>query len=121
MIFSSNSRDIEQFLRRGRHNKLDIYYLSQSYFDLPKRTIRNISNKTILFIQTLKDIENINRNVAGYDISYDEFKELCRRAYEGHYKYPYIDRSKKREKIRHCICNGSKNTYKGCTLQTKTF
>ena len=59
-IFSSlNSRFRDQFFIRGRHNNLDIYYLSQSYFDLPKRTIRNISNKIILFNQTLKDIEHI--------------------------------------------------------------
>ena len=44
---------------RGRHNSLAIFYPSQSNFDLPKRTIRKISNKLILFNQTLKDIENI--------------------------------------------------------------
>ena len=60
---SSNSRFIDQFFIRGRHNNLDIYYLSQSYFDLPKRTIRNNSNKIILFNQTLKDIEHIYRDV----------------------------------------------------------
>ena len=45
---SSNSKYIDQFFIRGRHNNLDIYYLSRSYFDLPK-TIRNNSNKIILF------------------------------------------------------------------------
>ena len=59
ILRSSNSRFIHQFFIRGRHNKLDIYYLSQSYFDLPKRTIRNNINKIILFNQTLKDIEQI--------------------------------------------------------------
>ena len=54
ILGSSNSRFIDQFFIRGRHNHLDIYYLSQSYFDLSKRTIRNNSNKIILFIQTLK-------------------------------------------------------------------
>ena len=39
ILGSSNSRFIDQFFIRGRHNNLDIYYLSQSYFDLPKRTI----------------------------------------------------------------------------------
>ena len=39
VLGSSNSRDIDQSFIRGRHNNLDIYYLSQSYFDLPKRTI----------------------------------------------------------------------------------
>ena len=39
ILGSSNSKFIDQFFIRGRHNNLDIYYLSQSYFDLPKRTI----------------------------------------------------------------------------------
>ena len=59
ILGSSHSRFIDQFFIRGRHNNLDIYYFSQSYFDLPKRTIRNNSNKIILFNQTLKDIEHI--------------------------------------------------------------
>ena len=80
ILGSSNSRDIDQYFIRARHNNLDIYYLSQSYFDLPKRTIRNNSNKIILFIQTLKDIEHIYRDVAGYDMNYDEFRELCRKS-----------------------------------------
>ena len=74
---STNSNYIDQYFMRGRHNHLDIYYLSQSYFDLPKRSIRISSNKIILFSQTLKDIENIYRDIAGYDMSYNEFKELC--------------------------------------------
>ena len=36
---SANSTFLVQFFKRGRHIKLDIYYLSQSYFDLP-RTLR---------------------------------------------------------------------------------
>ena len=96
ILGSSNSRFIDQFFIRGRHNNLDIYYLSQSYFDLPKRTIRNNSNKIILFNQTLKDIEHIYRDVAGYDMNYDEFKDLCRKSWEEDYNYLYIDRSKKK-------------------------
>ena len=79
ILGSSNSRFIDQFFIRGRHNNLDIYYLSQSYFYLPKRTIRINSNKIILFNRTLKDIEHIYRDVAGYDMNYDEFKDLCRK------------------------------------------
>ena len=95
ILGSSSSRFIDQFFIRG-HKNLDIYYLSQSYFDLPKRTIRNNSNKIILFNQTLKDIEHIYRDVAGYDMNYDEFKDLCRKSWEEDYNYLYIDRSKKK-------------------------
>ena len=48
LTIHSNSRIIDQFFIRGRHNNLDIYFLSQSYFDLPKRTIRT-NNKLIFF------------------------------------------------------------------------
>ena len=78
ILGSSISRYICQFFIRGPHNNLDIHYLSQSYFDSPKRTIRNESNKIVLFNQTLKEIENVFRDVSGYDISYDEFKQLCK-------------------------------------------
>ena len=80
VLGTSNSKYIHQFFIRGRHSSLEIYCLSQSYFDLPKRTKGNISNTIHLFNQTLKDIENIYRMVGGYDMSYDEFKEVCRKS-----------------------------------------
>ena len=88
---------------------------------MPKRTIRNNSNKIILFNQTLKDIEHIYRDVAGYDMNYDEFKDLCRKSREEDYNYLYIDRSKKRDQGKYCICNESKKTYIEATPQTKHF
>ena len=121
ILGSSNSRFIDQFLIRGRHNNLDIYYLSQSFFDLPRRTIRNNSNKIILLNQTLKTIEPIYGDVAGYDMNYDEYKELCRKSWEEDYKYIYIDRSKKSDQGKYCICNESRKTYIETTPQTKPF
>ena len=121
ILGSSNSRFIDQFFIRGRHNNLDNFYLSQSYFDLPKRTIRNNSNKIILFNQTLKDIEHIYRDVAGYDMNYDEFKDLCRKSWEEDYNYLYIDRFKKRDRGKYCICNESKKTYIEAIPETKPF
>ena len=121
ILGSSNSRFIDQFFITGRHNNLDIYYLSKSYFDLPKRTIRNNSNKIILFNQTLKDIEHIYRDVAGCDMNYDEFKELCRKSWDEDYNYLCIDRSKKRDQGKYCIYNECKRTYIEATPQTKPF
>ena len=121
ILGSSNSKFIDQYFIRGRQNNLDIYYLLQSYFDLPKRTIRNNSIKIILFNQTLKDIGHIYRDVAGYDINYAELKELCRKSWEEDYNYLYIDRSKKGDQGKYCICNESKKTYIEATPQTKPF
>ena len=73
----------------------------------------------LLFNQTLKDNEHIYKDVAGYDISYDEFRELCRKSWEEDYNYLCIDR--KRQQGRYCICNESKKTYIEATPQTKVF
>ena len=91
-MLDTSQKLIDPFFTRGRHNDLDVYYLSQSYFDLPKRTIRNNSNIIILFQQTLKDVEHIYRDIAGFDMSYDEFKELCREAWKEKYNYLLINR-----------------------------
>ena len=86
---------------------------------MPKRTKRNDSKKIILFIRTLKDIEHIYRDIAGYDKSYDEFKELCRKSWDEDYNYLGFDRSKKRDQGRYCIGNESKKSYIEATPQTK--
>ena len=44
-------------------------------------------------------MENIFRDIAGFDMSYDEFKDPCREAWK-EYNYLFIDRSKKKnEKV----------------------
>ena len=51
ILGSSNSRFIDLFFIRGRLNNIHIFYLSQSFFDLPKRTTRNSSNKIFCLIK----------------------------------------------------------------------
>ena len=58
ILGTSNSKFKDQFFTRGRHHTLDIYYLSQTSFDLPKTTIRNNSNKIYLFSRSLNNIGN---------------------------------------------------------------
>ena len=87
----------------------------------PKRTIRNNSNKIILFNQTLKDIENLYRDVGGYVMCYDEFKQLYKESWQEEHTYLCFDRSKKRDQVRYCICNENKDIYIECTPQTKAF
>ena len=67
-MLDTSQKLTDPFFTRGRHNDLDVYYLSQSYFDLPKRTIRNNSNNIILFQQTLKDVQHIYTDIADFDV-----------------------------------------------------
>ena len=121
MLGSTSSRNIDQFFLRGRHNMLYIYYLSQSYFDLAKRIMRNNIKKYFCLLKQIKDIEIMYRDVGGYDMSYDEFKELSRKSWKKNYNFVCIDRSKKRDQERCCIFRESKNTYLECSPQAKAF
>ena len=78
------------FFKKGRHNIIDIYYISQSYFRLPINTNRNNSNLFILFKQTLRDIIQIFHDIAGLDMNLEKGKQLCRKAWENEYDYLQI-------------------------------
>ena len=69
MLHSKQESNIDLFFTRGRHKNIDIYYISQSYFHLPKNTIRNDSKINILFKQTLRDIILLFHEIAGLDMN----------------------------------------------------
>ena len=121
MLLSKQESNIDLFFTRGRHNNIDIYYISQSYFHLPKNTIRNNSNKIILFKQTLRDIILLFHDIAGLDMNLEDWKELCRKAWENDYDYLQIDRFAKIGNGRYTIRNCNKNNYIECTPETKPF
>ena len=113
-MLDTSQKLIDPFFTRGRHNDLDVYYLSQSYFDLPKRTIRNNSNIIILFQQTLKDVQHIYTDIAGFDMSYVEFKSLCKERYNSF----LINRLEDKSGKKYMICNESNSGYKIFNPQT---
>ena len=117
-MLDSNQKLIDPFFTRGRHKSCDVYYLCQSYFDAPKKTVRNNSNIIILFQQTLKDVEHIHRDISGFDMSYEEFKSLCREAWNEKYNYLLINRLEDKNGSRYRICNESNPNYKIFNPQT---
>ena len=78
MLGAKNSSQIDEFFTRGRHEDLDVFYISQSYFALPRQSIRNNSDKLILFKQTLREVQSMYYDIGAFDMVYDVFKEMCR-------------------------------------------
>ena len=95
MLGAKNSSQIDEFFTRGRHEYLDVYYISQSYFALPRQSIRNNSDRLILFKQTLRDVQNMYYDIGAYDMNYDKFKQMCHKAWDEKYNYLCIDVTKK--------------------------
>ena len=114
-MLENKQNDISPFVTRGRHEGTDVYYLSQRNFELPL-LIRDNSSIIIWFTQTAKTVQQIFNDLAGFDMSYDEFKELCREAWKE--KYYYLKINKIDDEEEYCICNESKKEYKIFKPQT---
>ena len=121
MLGAKNSSQIDEFFTRGRHECLDVYYISHSYFALPRQSIRNNSDRLILFKQTLRDVQSMYYDIGAYDMSYDEFKQMCHKAWDEKYNYLCIDMTKNKNDGKYRIFNESKTTYTECIPETKTF
>ena len=110
------------FFTRGRHEDLDVYYISQSHFALPRHSIRNNSDRLILFKQTLRDDDQrMYYDIGAFDVVYDEFEEMCRVVWREKFNYLCIDMTKNKSEGKYRIFNESKNTYIECIRETEAF
>ena len=95
MLGAQNSSQISDFHTSGRHEDLEVYHVSQSYYTLPRQTFRKNSDMIILFKQTLRDVQCMYYDIGAYDMKYDESKEMCRKAMIEKFNYLCIDTTKK--------------------------
>ena len=120
MLLSKQKSNIDLFFfSKGRHNIIDVCYISQSYFHLAKNTIRNNSKIIILFKQTLREIILLFHDISGLDMNLEEWKQLCRKTWENDYEYLQTHRFAKIGQGRYTIRNCKKNTYIESTPETK--
>ena len=85
----------ESYYVRGRHSNVDCFYLAQNYFKLPRQTITENANFICLFPKYLKILNLIFEDHVGNDISKDEFRQLCKVAWEKQQGFAIIDLSSK--------------------------
>ena len=90
-----NNEKIQAMFKRGRHNNLSIFIISQDYYELPKRTIRCNGNIFHLFKpNNYLDVRNIYQEKASLDMTLDEFKYLTNNCWNKNYQPPTIDMTK---------------------------
>ena len=77
---------------RGRHNNCDSLYISQNYFALPRRSVRENSNLIILFPQNSKSVQHIHQDHCT-DLPFEEFSDLCRHIWRKKFNFLTIDLS----------------------------
>ena len=82
----------EAYYTRGRQNNCDTFYISQSYFRLPRHTVRENTNFIVLFPQDAKNLHHIHADHCDGDMTLDEFKRFCRTVWQsGSHQFVTID------------------------------
>ena len=95
--------------------------MSQSYFALPRQSIRNNSDRLILFKQTLRDVQNMYYDIGAHDMKSDEFKEMRSFAWSDKFNYLCIDLTKNKNEGKYRIFDESKITYIDCISESEGF
>ena len=90
-----NNDKIQAMFKRGNHNNLSIFIISQDYYELPKKTIRANGNIFHLFKpNNFLDIRNIYQDKASMDMTLNEFKLLTSICWNKSYQPLTIDMTK---------------------------
>ena len=71
--------------------------------------------------QILKDIILVFHDKAGLDVNLQEWKFLCRKAWDVDYDYIQVDRFAKIGEVRYTIRNCNKTTFIKCTPERIPF
>src|SRR5437773_5468963 len=86
----------ENFFVYGRHNNINLIYLAQSYFQLPKKSIRDNANYIILFPQNATDIQSLHRFVTSTDFpKIGDFRSRCNEAWKEPYSFITLEKDNK--------------------------
>ena len=105
-----NNSQIDDFYTRGLHEKLEVSYISQSYFGLTRQSIRNNCDRLIFFEQTLRNFQSMYYDIGAYDMKYDEFKEMCHKTWSERFISLRIDMTRNKNGGNYRIFNVGKNT-----------
>lgn len=112
---SEKQDKIKEYFTRGRHKHISCIYLSQSYGLVDMQVIRNNLNMLCAFPQNLHYTKRIYDDFVGSDMSFDEFKNLCRRCWKEPYGFISIDTRHKvssgkyKFQLNHAISNNGQN------------
>ena len=90
-----NNDKIQAMFKRGRHNSLSIFIISQNYYELPKKTIRDNGKIYDIFKSNkFLDVRTIYQDKTSMDMTLDEFKYFTSTCWNEKYLPLTIDMTK---------------------------
>jgi hypothetical protein len=93
-VMCDQQQKMREFFSMGRHKQIDCFYLCQSYAKVPKHLIRDNTNFIILFKQDELNLKHVYDDHVSPDITFEEFKKVCRMCWEKKYDFLTIDKTR---------------------------
>ena len=84
---------IESYYTRGRHSSVQCLYISQSYFEIPKKTIRDNSSLVILFKLPSTNLWHVYNDHFSSDMEWKDrtFQKFANKVWDKKYEFMVID------------------------------
>ena len=90
-----NDPRVQAMFKRSRQNNLSRFFISQDYYDLPKKTIRSNGKIYLKFKpNNFLDVRNIYQDKISMDMTLDEFEYLTSTCWNEKYQPLTIDMTK---------------------------
>ena len=90
-----NDPRVQAMFKRSRHNSSSIFVISQDYYELPKRTIRDDGNIYHIFKpKSFREVQNLFQNEASMGMTLNESKYLNFTCWNENYQRLTIDMTK---------------------------
>lgn len=86
--------NVRNYFSMGRHNKIDSFYLNQTYTRIPKHLIRDNANFIVIFKQDELNLRNLYNDHVNTDMTWNDFRELCRLCWNEKYGFVTIDKDR---------------------------
>ena len=91
-VSCENQDVIRNYFAMGRHNNIDCIYIGQTYSKIPKQLIRDNANVIIVFKQDEMNLKHIHNDHVGIDMTFENFKIVCAKAWEDKYGFLVINK-----------------------------
>ena len=91
-----NKSHVNRIMLEEDIETLIVSHLAQNYFKLPCQTIRENANFICLFPHDLKNPNHIFYDHVGSDMTTEEFRQLCKTAWEKQHGFVIIDLTSKK-------------------------
>lgn len=76
-VICEKQKNITSYFCRGRHNGVDVFYLTQTYSRVPKQLVRDNSNMLVLYKQDETNLRHVYNDHCSSDMTFAQFKEMC--------------------------------------------